>query len=321
MIADNEKLIADYLAGRSSPEDVGRLEALIRVDEAFRRRLLEEAFMDVHLRQTLGGLTLGPTVSLGDRRRWLAWLSVAAMLALAVAGWAMAINWRQQAHDGQTRIASLQVRVAELQNEAVAAKEAHAAELAMRLETPATDTVSPQIIDTRGMVLLLPKEQGQRARSAFTGSAIPAGQAVWTCPWGGVGTRYADGTSVSLSRSTTVAFGEENGSHRIRLHSGTVSLERFPEAADEQPAVIETSQAIITMERGLVTVVAGKTETLVEVGTNQAVVMRKSDGVTITVRAGQYGVVGDSGELKAVRGRLQMNLQVSGDTPTGAGPQ
>ena len=281
MNADYEKLIADYLAGRSPPEDVGRLEALIRADESFRRRLLEEASMDVHLRQTLGGIALGPRVPLGDRRWRLGWLAAAAaMLAVAVAGWAMALNWRQQAHDSQIDIARLQVHVVELQNEAQALVELHAAELAMRPETPAADTVSPQVIDTRGLVLLLPREQGQRAKSASTGSAIPAGQAVWTCPWGGVGTRYADGTSVSLSRSTTAAFSEDSGAHQIKLHSGTVSLERFPEVADEQAAVIETRQAIITLARGLVTVVAGKTETLVEVGTNQAVVTRKSDGAT-----------------------------------------
>jgi len=52
------------------------------------------------------------------------------------------------------------------------------------------------------------------------GTVIPAGRKMWTCPWGGAGTRFPDDTLVSLDRSAVVAFTEANDARQIDLKSG-----------------------------------------------------------------------------------------------------
>jgi len=290
MKGEHEKLIVDYLDGRASDEEIGRLDELARTDEGFRRSLLLESTMDTQLRQTLGGTAL-EAVPVGGasvgRRRWSR-LVVAALLAVAAVGWAMAVYLHRQSRTDRGRVADLQTEVEEL-TATVQARDDEEEPAEDSTRAAEAEPASPEIIDTRGLVLLLPEGAGEKARSMPAGSAVPEGRTLWTCPWGGAGTRYADGTKVSLRRSTTAAFDHSGGARHIRLRGGVLSVERYPREPNGQPAIVVAPGAEIALRRGLVTVVATKERTVVEVGSGSAEVRRASDGQTITLRAGYSG--------------------------------
>ncbi|MBN2584970.1 MAG: FecR domain-containing protein [Planctomycetes bacterium] len=313
MIAEHERLIADYLAGRASEDDLRQVDELVLRDDAFRRSLLLEASMDVHLRQTLSGAALGLPATEPATRQWPNQLALAAALALAVIGWAMAAYLHRQNSTDRRHIANLESQVAQLQAAADRAGSDDGKE-GTQTSVAAEHGQSPEIIDTRGLVLLLPEQQGEDAMSVSMGSAIPEGRALWTCPWGGADTRFSDGARVSLSRSTTAVFTERDGKRRIILRGGVLSVERHGDSPAQEPTVVETAGAVISMERGLATIVIDEGRTIVEIGSGKASVTRAADGTAIDVLPGQYVVVAENEEFRAVKGRLQM-------TPTVLKPQ
>lgn len=315
MAAEHEALIARYLDGCASDADVERLEQLVCQDESVRLDLLQEASIDVHLRQVFRAASPADVSNVPSaHRRPRLWL-MAAMLAVAVVGWAAAVHFNALADRQQAATMALQDRLETTQRQVAALQESLDESRQALLDAMASPTApaavaeaptAPEVIDKRGLVLLLPQEQGSPAVSISAGTEVPEGRSIWTCPWGAAGTRYADGTSVSLSRSTTAAFKEADGTRRIRLHSGILSVERYPKDGDAAPVVIETGRAAVTLESGLVTVVAEEGRTIVEVGERQADVTRIGDGVTATVVAGRYLIVEGGGPLVPVRGRLRL---------------
>lgn len=282
MNSDYERLVRKYLAGEASEAEVLELSTQVVQEPMARRELLFSAGLETELGRIMSSEMSGGLPAARSRRTTL--LCYAALTALAVAGWAVAGGLSYQGRQDGQRIAALTGRLASVQ----------AAPVNKELE----------IIDTRGWVQLLAANDQEKCVTVGTGSIIPAGRAVWTCPWGGVGTRDADGTLISLDRSTVASFSDSGSAREIRLREGIVSVMRRKSQEERRPAIITTKEATVTMGDGQVTVVAEKGRTLVETASGQVTVRRTADGRTVTVSAGHYAIVGASGEVTELAGRL-----------------
>jgi len=305
--AELQKLIDGYLAGSAGPGETAQLDALVRADPEARRQLLAAAAMESHLRQMLapaepcvGGPHVRPTWRFATVGRW------AAVLVVGLAGWGAAIVYAQRYHRAERALADANRQPADPQNTPGA-------------QAPPSREVQaggPEIIDTRGWVKLLPANedfaQGVLIRA---GTVIPADRKVWTCPWGGAGARLADGTVVSLDRSTVAAFTEANDTRQIDLRKGIVSVTRRPAAPACGRMVLKASAGVVTFDQAQVTLAVLGGQTIVEVAMGTAEFRRASDGKTVQLSAGQYAVIGAEREFAAVTGSLQWRIEA----PTKAG--
>jgi hypothetical protein len=168
----------------------------------------------------------------------------------------------------------------------------------------------PVVFDTRGLVMALP--DGDRKEVRLTaGSAVPAGRTLWTCPWGSSSVRYADGTSVTLDRSTMAVFSEAADSKRVSLKDGILFVTRRPSPGVREQIFVDAPQASIAIDQGEVALVANGDQTIVEVAVGKAQVKGATDNKTITLSAGEYALVRPGKGLLAVHGRLQWKLETA----------
>jgi ferric-dicitrate binding protein FerR (iron transport regulator) len=308
---EHEKLIGDYLDGRAGEADVRKLESLVVEDARVRRELLLTAALETQLRQSLCKLEAGVVRSGPRGRRWRRVLAYAALVALAIGGWAAAAGLAHSARRDRQQLAELKSRVEALQAAAAAAAAEHPP------ETPQVDATSaPEIIDTRGLVLLLPEDK-EPGVQVFSGRSVGEGQGLWTCPWGGADVRYADGTSIALDRSTTALFAQVEKTKRVTLKSGTLSLMRWPEKSGRDAFTIETPWASVAMTNGQVVVAVMKDRLLLEVAMGEVEVRPGADGRTIKVPYGHYAVVKPRGQIDVTAGRLRWQLEPAGETSKG----
>ena len=302
-----QKLIDSYpeAAGK---EDIERLDALVREDPGARRELLDAAAMGTSLRRVLAHAQVLGHASAKSRGRHVrpAWrvaaaaCKIAAVLIFALAGWGATALYAQRYHKAEGALADTNRQLADLR--------------AVHRETPppapTVQAGGPEVVDTRGWVRLLPaNEDFERSVPIGAGTVIPAGRKMWTCPWGGAGTRFPDGTIVSLDRSTVAAFTEANGARQIDLKSGIVSVTHRPSAPGCGRMVLRAADGEVTFGRAEVTLAVQGGQTIVEVAGGEVEFRRASDGRTVKLSANQYAVIGSEKKLAAVTGSLQWRIE------------
>ena len=141
------------------------------------------------------------------------------------------------------------------------------------------------------------------------GTVIPAGRKMWTCPWGGAGTRFPDGTVVSLDRSTVAAFEEANDLRQIDLKSGIVSVTHRPAPSGTGRMVLKSDEGTVTFDRAEVTMAVQGGQTIVEVADGEVEFRRALDGKTVRLTRRQYAVIESEKEIAVVSGFLQWRVE------------
>ena len=199
-------LICRYLDGHAPPDDVRRLDELIRADSAVRKDLLIAAEMEVNLQQLLAVETAGRTKPWSKRvavrlpwKRTYPWV---AALVVAAAGWAFAIHFASQYRHARDELAKA---ITNQNNLDAFAQNAPIA--------------SGRVTETLGTVVAF-QEGRHNPVEVVAGTPIPVGRSLWTCPWGGAWLRMAGGVSMRLDRSTEVAISEANGVFRAAVKQG-----------------------------------------------------------------------------------------------------
>jgi ferric-dicitrate binding protein FerR (iron transport regulator) len=165
--------------------------------------------------------------------------------------------------------------------------------------------VACQVVETRGLVLLLPETEGTHPTPVAAGDRIAAKRRIWTCPWGAVALRLADGTRLQFDRASTATLADGRQT-QVELIRGTVFVTRDRGIAGS--AVLKTSQAAIAVGHGLAAVVVDGDRTVIEVSEGEAQVSA-AGGTTTQIAAGQVAVLEkDGGGVQVRRGRLQWQL-------------
>ncbi len=168
----------------------------------------------------------------------------------------------------------------------------------------------PEVFQTRGLVLALPKDGDfNHAVQLNSGSVVPLGHKLWTCPWGGVGTRYSDGTIVSMDRDALADFSETAGVRQIELERGILSVIRWPGKPNSGRMRINALLGSVTFDNAQVTLAVVEDQTVVEVAGGTVEFKRAADGKTVKVSSGQYALIGSENELRAVSGALHWRLE------------
>jgi ferric-dicitrate binding protein FerR (iron transport regulator) len=180
--------------------------------------------------------------------------------------------------------------------------------------TDATDAAC-RVVETRGSVLLLPRDPGEEATPLAAGDVIATERRIWTCPWAAVALRLADGTRLQIDRASeaTLACGRRP---RVELIRGTAFVTRQRGAAGS--AVLQTPQASIEVGHGLAAVVVDEDRTVIEVAEGETC-LTAAGGPTTRIAAGQVAVLekdGDGG-VEVRQGRLEWQLP---DESAGPGP-
>jgi hypothetical protein len=296
-----QKLIDSYLAGSAGEQDVQHLDALVRADPQVRRQLLAAASLESHLRQLLAHSV--PNVRLRQVRP--IWRSAklalgAAVLLLVLTGWGMAGWYARRCHQVEAILTDTNRQLADLQS-------------AQGMTTPPANAalaLAPRIVDTRGWVMLLPVDEDfKQGVTIGAGTVIPADRKLWTCPWGGAGTRFPDGTLVSLDRSTVATFTETENTRQIDLKSGIVSVTHRPPLPAGGRMVLKTADGTVTFDHAEVSMAVVARQTIVEVATGTAEFTRAADGKTIKLTGGQYAIIGSGKEFAAVSGVLRWRIE------------
>lgn len=163
-----------------------------------------------------------------------------------------------------------------------------------------------RVVETRGSVLLLARAAGEEATPLAAGDAIVAERRIWTCPWGAVALRLADGTRLQIDRDSeaAVACGRRP---QVDLIRGTAFVTRDRGAVGS--AVLKTAQASIEVGQGLAAVVVDGDRTVVEVAEGETSLIA-AGGATTRIAAGQVAILekdGDGG-VQVRRGRLGWQL-------------
>lgn len=268
----HERLIDDYLQGRSTAAETREIDLLVRNDERFRAALATAAHDESALERLFGGrsaIGIGmPTT--GRSRRGVAAAMAGIAAVAATAGWLLLTG--VDARGGACRV-----------------------------------------VETRGSVLLLSRVPGEPATPVEAGDAIATERRIWTCPWGAVALRLADGSRLQLDRDSEamLACGLRP---RVELIKGTAFVTRGDAAAGT--AVLKTAQASIEVGHGLAAVVVDDDRTIVEVAEGETF-LTTAEGKTTRVAEGQVAVLekGGAGDVEVRMGRLQWQLP---DEPSAA---
>ncbi len=303
MTEPNTNLMAKYLAGDATADEVQQLEALLQ-DDAQANALLAEAYTDVHLREALNGANLGaavapdaqqtdPVVARVRPKRWVG----AALWFAAVAGWVVAAYVGGKLNEARTNISTLTGRVAAL-------------EQAIDNQTnTGTDSDAPQIHSTRGWLMALPHDGGMDGQTLYVGAPAPLDQRLWTCPWGAAEFRYDSGASISIERNTVFTLNETDDLRQLKLDRGIVHVTNLDD--EQRPTEIKTELATVRLVKGQVAVQVGKNGTAVETAINEVEVDVIEDGVTrtFTVRRQEYLIVKPGEKATLHEGMLKLGLE------------
>ncbi len=303
-------LITKYLAGDATADELQQLQQTLASDPQAADELMSEAFMDVHLREMLGGSAPGTmiaeesrTSSRIARRSTLARWMVAAMLLLAMSGWAVAAYVAGKLGQAHTNIAALKSRVTELEASSTSQPVTVA---------KAANAEAPEIHSLRGWLRALPKNSDTEGQTLLVGTTAPLDQKLWTCPWGAAEFRYDSGVSISVERNTTVRFNETDELRQLDLERGIVHVTNLSEI-DNRPTEIKSKLATVRLIRGQVAVQVDKQRTAVEAAMNEVEVFVEEEGVprTFTVQRGQYLIIKPGEKTKIVQGMLKLGLEPS----------
>lgn len=261
----HERLIDDYLQGRSTAAEIREIDALARTDERFRAALAAAAHDEADLEHLFAGpatrMKAMPAAVLP--RRSLA-AAVAGLTAVAAAvGWLLILGVD-------------------------------------------ADGAACRVVETRGAVLLLAREPGERATPVNAGDVIAAERRIWTCPWGAVALRLADGSRLQIDRASEAML-ECGLRPQIELFRGTAFVTRDRRAAGS--AVLKTARASIEVGHGLAAVVVDEDHTVIEVAEGEAF-LTAAGGRTTRIAEGQVAVLekDGSGDVQVRKGRLEWQL-------------
>ena len=263
----HEWLIENYLQGRLGAAEIREVDALVRTDPRFRAALATAAHDEAALAGLYGGRkAIGSGPSAAGRTLRR---FVAAGVGLAAVAAAAAIGW-------------------------------------LWLSGAGDDGGACRVVETRGSVLLLARAAGEEATPLAAGDAIVAERRIWTCPWGAVALRLADGTRLQIDRDSeaAVACGRRP---QVDLIRGTAFVTR--DRGTVGSAVLKTAQASIEVGQGLAAVVVDGDRTVVEVAEGETSIIA-AGGVTTRIAAGQVAILekdGDGG-VQVRQGRLEWQL-------------
>lgn len=269
-----DRLIDDYLQGRSTAAEIREIDELVQTDERFRAALAAAALDEAALEQlfeersAIGGG--GPTTV--RPRRGLA-AAIAGIAAVAAAA-----SW-------------------------------------LLLTGVDASGAACRVVETRGAVLLLPRAPGERATPVDAGDEIAAERRIWTCPWGAVALRLADGSRLQIDRGSEAML-ECGRRPQIELLRGTAFVTR--EHRDAGGTVLKTAQASIAVGHGLAAVIVEKDRTVIEVAEGETV-LTVPGGTSTRITGGQVAIFerDGGGDVQVRKGRLQWQLP---DAPANAAP-
>lgn len=259
----HDRLIDDYLQGRSSGPEIREIDALVRADERFRAALAVAAHDEALLEQLFGGRVAfaGGRPTAGRVRRGLLVAAAGLAAVAATAGWLWLSN---------------------------------------------ADAAACRVVETRGSVLLLARIPGEHATPVEAGDVIVSEQRIWTCPWGAVALRLADGTRLQIDRGSeaTLACG---GRPQVDLITGTAFVTRERRTAGT--AMLKTAQCSIEVGHGLAAVVVDGDRTVIEVAEGETL-LTAAGGRTTRLAAGQVAVLkqDEGGDIQVRKGRLEWTL-------------
>ena len=301
-------LIAKYLDGHADADEVKCLEQALANEPGAVDDFLSHAYMEVHLRETLGGRALGESiVQLSQEpkpvagriwpQRWVA----AAMLLVTLSGWAVALYVGDKLDEANIDIKNWQNRVTALEN--------------ARTSPPITLTWNdaPEVHSTRGWLKALPPHGGGEGQTLLTGTTAPMGRRLWTCPWGAAEFRYDSGASISIERNTTVRFDEMDDLRQLTLERGIVHVTSLSDE-DKHTTEIKCELATVRLVSAQVAVQVDERRTAIETAVNQVEVLVEEDGVirTFTVGRGHYLFIKPGEKAKVIKGMLKLGLEPPG---------
>lgn len=176
-----------------------------------------------------------------------------------------------------------------------------------------------RVVETKAAVLLLAEAPGKRATPVAAGDTIAAERRIWSCPWGSVALRMADGSRLQIDRDSEAML-ECGLRPQIELIRGTAFVTRDRSAGGA--AVLKTADASIVVGHGLAAVVVADDRTVVEVAEGETI-LTAAGGRTTRIVAGQVAVLrknGD-GDVRVRKGRLEWQLpdESPGEPPSPAG--
>jgi len=263
---EHERLIDDYLQGRSDEAAIRQIDGLAREDDGFREALVMAAALQAALgeRSAAGG---GPALAPGPGRSWLAGFAAAAAAAAAVAA---AAGWLW-----------------------VTAMPGH------------SDTC--RVVETRGLVLLLPETPTERATPLATGDVVEAGRRISTCPWGAVALRLGDGSRIQFDRGS-VARLLSTSRPEVDLVQGIVFVTRH--RGLESSVTVTSQHASLAIDHGLAAMTTDTERTVIEIAEGDAWLCNHPAGERTRIADGQITVVeqDQAGGIQIRPGRLRWEL-------------
>jgi ferric-dicitrate binding protein FerR (iron transport regulator) len=264
----HERLIDDFLHGRSDQTAIREVERLIREDSGFREALAETALLESALSdRSAARAAAAPTPRRGLPRP--VGIAAAGIAAAAVAAglWLVAVPGRE---DGC------------------------------------------QVVDARGLVLLLAETPAERSRALGSGDRVATGRRIWTCPWGAVALRLGDGSRIQFDRGSEARL-LSTSRPDVELTEGIVFVTR--QTGLTGSATITSRHASVALEHGLAAVTADDDRTVIEVAEGEAWLHDRRRGEQTRITAGQVAVVepAPEGGIRILPGRLRWELPADPD--------
>lgn len=313
-----EKLIDDYLDGHATEAEVQRLDALVRNDPKARRELILASAMHAEIRQVASARQkhakprmnrragANPAAPKAAWRKSTKALCIAGIGLLVLAGWSMAAIYASRSESSQEQLDAAKRELAGLQLTRAGTAEQDQA------SRSGGDWIGPQVVSARGTVLSMQEGEGiNQATQVHSGSMIPSGRELWTCPWGGVNGRYSDDTFVSMDRDTLADFAQAGETRQITLKKGLLSVNRWPAKQGRGSMIIKTALGLVTFRDAEVAVLLTKDQAIVEVAHGNVEFKRTTDGKIVKLVMGQYVVIRSDNELLATTGSLKWRVEPS----------
>ena len=306
MTKSNDNLFTKYLAGESDADEVQRLNQTLADDPQAADRLISEAYLDVHLRETLSGTALGAAItkevepSKPCAGRWLVsrWVA-AAVLLVAISGWIVAAYVAVELSEARTDIDTLSGRVAELEQGS------------SKPPVEIVKTGAPEIYSLRGWLWALPQPGAAKRQTLMVGAAAPLNRNLLTCPWGAAEIRYSSDVSITVERNTIVELSEaDEGVRRLALKRGIVHVTNLSRT-DKRVTEINSKLATVRLKRGQVAVQVDERRTAVEAAVGQVEVLVDVNGAasSYTLKRGQYMTITPGKKPELVDGMLKLDLE------------
>lgn len=262
---EHERLIDDYLQGRSDEAAIRQIDGLAREDVGFREALVTAAALEAALgeRSAAGS---GPALAPGPGRSRLAGFAAAAAAAAvaAAAGWL----W----------VTAMPGR---------------------------SDTC--RVVETRGLVLLLPETPTERATPLAKGDVVEAGRRISTCPWGAVALRLGDGSRIQFDRGSEARL-LSTLRPEFDLVRGMVFVTRH--RGLESSVTVTSQHASLDIDHGLAAMTTDTERTVIEVAEGDAWLCNRAAGERTRIAGGQITVVeqDQAGGIQIRPGRLRWEL-------------